>query len=398
MAERVTGLRPVVAAITLATFIDGTGAALAQSAAPSAKKFSLYGEPTPATTAPIVSDSQQTIIDSVVTSQATVTTDAPEDNNAPMYCPVGTKQGSGSADCVSLVWRGSGLSGPSSGYFAVTRSEAFDAAVVARSLVSRNATLSGSDAAGTLTSRQQVGPFWTALTSSWSDFGTADTRYTLATIGAQAKVSDYTALGFMVQADRQSFVDGVASNDSTGWLAGPYVAAFLPATGMQFQARALWGATDNEISPDGSFTDQYDGRRSLAMVDLSGPIVAGPTSISLHLGAAYSSEKSDAYTDGLSQIIPSQTTAFARSTFGVTYSRQLGATPGETVLSAGLDGNWTNTVSGPEVDYEGGSASALLGISHRFEKGQFGASIFHSGIGNGGMTTTGASLNLALEF
>lgn len=274
---------------------------------------------------------------------------------------------------------------------------AVDAAALALALVSRNTTLSGSEATGTLNSRHEFGPVWTAVSSSWSGSGSADTRYTLATIGAQAQVNDFTALGFMIQADNQSFEDGAATNDSKGWLAGPYVSAVLPATGMQFQARALWGKTDNEISPDGSYTDQYDARRGLAMVDLSGPVLAGPTSVSLHLGAAYSSMTSDAYTDNQGQMIPSLTTAISRSTFGVNFSRQLDAA-GDTVLSGALDGNWTSTVTGPAVDYEGASATASVGITHRFEKGQVGASVFHSGIGNGGMTTTDASLNLALEF
>lgn len=280
----------------------------------------------------------------------------------------------------------------------IVKRNAVEAAGLALALVSRNTTLSGSEATGTLNSQHTFGPVWTAVSTSWSDSGSADTRYTLVTLGAQTQVSDFTALGFMIQADNQSFEEGTATNDSKGWLAGPYVTAMLPATGMQFQARALWGATDNDISPDGSYTDQYDARRSLVLVDLRGPIVAGPNSLSAHLGAAYSSETSDAYTDSLSQLIPSQKTAIARSTFGLNFSRELGATPGDTVLTGTLDGNWTTTVSGAAVDYEGGSATASVGITHKFDMGQLGASIFHSGIGNDGMTTTGASLNFSMKF
>lgn len=280
----------------------------------------------------------------------------------------------------------------------VTR-DAVDAAGLALALVSRNVSLSGSEAAGALNAQQQFGPLWTALASSWSDMGSASTHYTLATIGAQTNVNDFTALGFMVQADHQAFGDGAASNDTNGWAVGTYVSAFLPATGMQVQARALWGETSNEISPDGSYTDRYDGKRSLVMIDLSGPIRAGKTTVSPHLGANYSSEKSDAYTDSQSQAIPSVKTAISQATFGVNVSRQLGATPQDLTVSWGLDGVWTSTVSGPAVDYEGGRARASFGLSKTFDNGgTFGFGMFYDGVGDDKTHTTGASLNFALAF
>ncbi|HQY44676.1 MAG TPA: hypothetical protein PK450_10915 [Paracoccaceae bacterium] len=368
--------------------------------------------PTVQQTVQVVQSSQMAVVNNVLNSQPKAPSSSfspPNTDNAYTNCASGCSSELASA-AFSTQIRTEGGYYAGYGQWVEVDPDAFDEALkpsvqrnavetagLALALVSRNTTLSGSEATGTLNSQHTFGPVWTALSSSWSGSGSADTRYTLATIGAQTQVNDFTALGFMIQADNQSFEDGAATNDSIGWLAGPYVAAALPATGMQFQARALWGKTDNEISPDGSYTDQYDARRSLAMVDLSGPVLAGPTTMALHIGAAYSSMTSDAYTDNQGQVIPSVATAIARSTFGVNFSRQLDPA-GDTVLTGNLDGNWTSTVTGPAVDYEGASATASVGITHKFEKGQIGASVFHSGIGNGGMTTTGASLNFAMKF
>ncbi|MCX8508817.1 MAG: hypothetical protein ORN49_08075 [Rhodobacteraceae bacterium] len=252
---------------------------------------------------------------------------------------------------------------------------------------------------GALNSRQEFGPFWTAFSASWSDMGTSESRYALATLGTQMQIGETTALGALLELDRASFRDGAATSEGKGWLVGPYLTTYLPNSFMQLQARALWGRTQSDLSPDGTYTDAVDSRRSLVMFDLSGPLPAGPTTITPHIGANYSSETSGAYTDSQNQAIPSVKTAISQGTLGVNVTRAIGGPSGGLTVTWGLDGVWTSTVSGPAVDYDGGRARASFGLSKVFDNGgTLGFGMFYDGLGDDKTHTTGASLNLALKF
>ena len=66
-------------------------------------------------------------------------------------------------------------------------------------------------------------------------------------------------------------MDDPANNASgRGWMVGPYFVAKTPEQPLYFEGRLLYGQTDNEISPLGTYTDSFETERWLAQLRATG--------------------------------------------------------------------------------------------------------------------------------
>lgn len=148
------------------------------------------------------------------------------------------------------------------------------------------------------------GPIWAALNSNWSDTDGFETAYTNLSFGAHMSLKDETLLGAMLQLDHAVSVEGFAEIEGVGWLIGPYYVARYGD--VDLDARLLWGRTQNDISPFGTYTDTFATERILAMVNLSGEMEAGLGTLHPLIGWSFVEDRSDAYIDALSNPVESQ--------------------------------------------------------------------------------------------
>ncbi|MBF9042027.1 hypothetical protein HKCCE4037_01705 [Rhodobacterales bacterium HKCCE4037] len=202
------------------------------------------------------------------------------------------------------------------------------------------------------------GPIWAALDSSWSDINGFETAYTLLTFGSHVYLADETLLGVMVQFDHAASTEGVAEIEGTGWLIGPYYVARYG--GVVVDARVLWGQTDNEIRPTGTYTDHFGTERVLAMLNLSGEIELERATLRPLLGWAYTEDRSEAYVDALSNPVSAQRVRLSEVETGLDWVMPIGA--GAVDFTGGMSAIFTAEEGGNE-DLEGGRGRVDLGLS-----------------------------------
>ena len=81
-------------------------------------------------------------------------------------------------------------------------------------------------------------------------------------VSHEYKLTPALLLGVLAQFDWTDEDDdrtGIAT-EGEGWLVGPYIVAKL-APHVYFQARGAWGESDNEVTPFGTYTDDFDTTR-----------------------------------------------------------------------------------------------------------------------------------------
>ncbi len=261
-------------------------------------------------------------------------------------------------------------------------------------------SMAANDGTGDLGTRLAAGPFWAELSASWADAGTASSRYVLGSVGAHTKLSDNAALGLMAEFDHISQNDPAnGSASGNGWLVGPYLVARMPGHELAFDARALWGRTDNDITPTGGPGTSVDGIRSLLMVRASTKFDMGAYAVRPRLALARAREGTGLFTDGLGATVPGITSTINQGAVGVALSRDITTSDGRLSLSTSLDGIWTNTTSGPDAAYEDGRGRLGLGLNYVTDHGgTFAASAFVDGLGQDGYQGRGFSLGYSLDF
>jgi len=260
-------------------------------------------------------------------------------------------------------------------------------------------SMSALDGTGNVDASFATGPFWGQITASWADADTAESRYVLGSAGAQKKLSDNAAVGLMAEFDHIKFDDPMGRAKGDGWLVGPYVVARVPDHELYFDARALWGRTDNEVTATGSTTDNVDGIRSLLMVRASTRLDAGPYQIRPRIELARARESTGTFIDGVGTTVPAIKGAINQAAVGLVVSRDIDTAAGKLSLSGAVDGIWTNTTNGPDATYENGRGRVAFGLNYvTSAAGTFSASAFFDGIAQDGYEGCGLSLAYNLRL
>jgi len=261
-------------------------------------------------------------------------------------------------------------------------------------------TMSAVDGTGNIGAAFAKGPFWGQITGSWSDAGAASSRYVLGSVGAHYKFSDNAALGLMAQFDHINQDDGLLGQASgNGWLVGPYVVARVPEHELYFDARALWGRSNNDITPTGAPTDSVDGVRSLIMARASTRFAVGAYELRPRIEIARARESTGLFIDGVGTPVPGIKGAINQAALGIAVSRDIPTSSGKLNVSGSLDGIWTNTTSGVDAAYEDGRARIGFGLNYKTDAaGTFSASAFVDGLAQDGYEGRGLSLAYNLTF
>ncbi len=238
------------------------------------------------------------------------------------------------------------------------------------------------------------GPIWAALNSNWSDIDGFETTYTNVSFGTHMYLQDETLLGVMVQLDRATSSEGVSGIEGTGWLIGPYYVARYG--GVDLDARLLWGRTENEISPLGTYTDRFSTERVLAMVNLSGEIEAGATLLQPLVGWSYVEDRSEAYLDALSNPVAAQRVRLSQLEVALDWTRPIGANGMEFV--GGMAGLFT-AEEGGNGSVEGARGRLDLGLRRQGQGPlNFDIGLYADGLGQSGFEAYGIDLSVDWRF
>lgn len=115
-------------------------------------------------------------------------------------------------------------------------------------------------------------PIWLNVVASWAQTDGATSGYSLATLGYHVEVSDDVLVGVMAQLDHARDETQTGWVEGAGWLAGPYIVGRAPQHPLRYEARLLYGQTQNRMSPIGTYTYTFATTRVLAQARLTGQI------------------------------------------------------------------------------------------------------------------------------
>ncbi len=183
-------------------------------------------------------------------------------------------------------------------------------------------------------------------------------HFGLVYAGADYLLTPGILIGALVQYDDLDQRTNAQSSRvyGTGWLAGPYTTIRLTEN-LFLQARTAWGASDNTISPYGTYEDAFATRRWLSRTGLVGNWQHGPWQFRPQASIAYLTDAQEAYTNSLGVAIPGQTLSLGQIKFGPEIAYRHGA-PNEVMLEprVALEGIWNfdrHTKSSIVIDEQG---------------------------------------------
>jgi hypothetical protein len=159
---------------------------------------------------------------------------------------------------------------------------------------------------------QSGNPVWFRLKGSFNKSGTVHNDDLFGAIGAHRHLNQNTLLGLTLELGHQSRIDGVAKIDGTDWLVGPYIVGRLPNQPLFYEARALWGKTNNTISPFGTDSDTFETERFLIQAKVLGKLKYGATTLTPSLSGAFTKDTQIADTDSLEMSFRSKGSNWAR--------------------------------------------------------------------------------------
>ena len=249
----------------------------------------------------------------------------------------------------------------------------------------------------------------------WVQIHGAKTRTTEANstlwvgqFGGHKFLDENTLVGAMVQLDwaDQTQRTTTGSVDGLGWMVGPYFAAKMPDQSLAFDAFATWGRSDNNVSPDGTYTDKFETERWMANAKLSGVFEANGWTIQPAIEVSYFKETQFSYIDSQNSTIPEQSISMGELRFGPSISKQWELEDGTIIRpSVGVTGVWNFA-----VDREGlfpASGQTSNDIRARFEVGltiaredewSLDVSGFYDGVGTDGFESYGGKLRLSVPL
>lgn len=237
------------------------------------------------------------------------------------------------------------------------------------------------------------GNTWAEVTGSWS----GGSSYTLGSFGAHGFVNPNLIVGGLLQFD---YADDDANNISgRGWMVGPYFAAKHGTQPLFLEGRLLYGQTENEITPLGSYTDSFETKRWLGQLRATGQYEYQNTTLMPLLDFIYTDDSQQAYTDTLGNTIASQTVGLMRFSAGMDFKTPLPVQAGTLDLTGGLSAIYTSTNGGAaQQDFEGGHGRAHLGLNYDMGTG----ATMHVGTFYDGLLSDyeayGAKIGIELKF
>ncbi|MBW3096814.1 Ig-like domain-containing protein [Pseudohoeflea coraliihabitans] len=248
---------------------------------------------------------------------------------------------------------------------------------------------------------------WAEVYGSTGENGTTDTSLWLAHLGAHYFLTPDLLVGALAQFDWADHDDAASggSGEGFGWMVGPYVAGRVAGTGLAYEVRALWGQSDNSVSPLGTFSDDFGTERWLISGKLQGELTLDTLVINPTLQLSYFRETQEAYIDSLTNPIPEQTIALGEARFGPQIGRSFALDNGSVLeTSLGLSGvvNFgVDTAAAQQLDLGNGDLRGRLdaGVSLINAAGwKLSASGYYDGLGSESYEAMGGRLRVAIPL
>ncbi|ATG48567.1 hypothetical protein CEW89_13970 [Celeribacter ethanolicus] len=250
------------------------------------------------------------------------------------------------------------------------------------------------------------GPFWMAVSGSWSDSDTEDMSYGLASLGYHTALSSGAIIGAMVQYDMAEQEDAQGTKvEGTGWLVGPYFASQIGDHPFFVDGRLLFGETDNDITLSTGQTGSFSGDRMLASLGAQGRVEMdkGWTLIP-NLTLSHVSDSQDAYVSG-GIVVPEQKVTLTELAAGLDFEVPILVPEGDLMLDFGISGIYSHTKgSGAASAYiteeEGHRGRMDVGLSYDNGSGlRTSGSAFVDGLGGDtDVSSYGLSFEVAFTF
>lgn len=214
------------------------------------------------------------------------------------------------------------------------------------------------------------GPFWIAVSGSWSDSDTEEMSYGLTSLGYHTKLSSGTVIGAMVQYDMAEQEDAQGTIvEGTGWLVGPYFASQIGDHPFFVDGRLLFGETDNDIALSTGQTGSFTGDRMLASLAAQGRVEMdrGWTLIP-NLTLSHVSDSQNAYVSG-GTLVPEQKVALTEIAAGLDFEVPIFVAKGDLMLDFGISGIYSHAkgsgaASAYITEVEGHRGRAEVGLSY----------------------------------
>lgn len=247
-------------------------------------------------------------------------------------------------------------------------------------------------------------PIWFLIAGSRSDDIGGRSDYLFGAIGSHWKFSPNALAGVLLEIDHMSNSDSPSRIKGTGWMLGPYFVAKLPEQPLFFEGRLLGGTTRNRISPFGSYSDRFTTRRLLAQLKVSGQLEYGQTTLIPSLSGSYTTDRQQAYTDSLGNLIPKQGVALGQLAVGLDFRTPVLLFDHPWMIGGGASGIYTkSSTSGfvPDADsgFEGGRGRVTFSASTTMRNGgQVNLSAHYDGLGASDYEAYGIELGLNWAF
>lgn len=250
---------------------------------------------------------------------------------------------------------------------------------------------------------------WTQINGSKATQTNTKSEFWSANFGTHYFVSNDMLIGVLTQFDWAEEANSATNSNvsGNGFLVGPYIAGKLKDHPLFYEARALWGQSDNDISPIGTYTDSFETERWLASLKVQGSYdLNDELTLKPEASLSYFKETQEAYTDTNSNLIPEQTISLGEFKFGPTITRSFDAGNGFTMrTSIGVSGitnfavNNANTSTSNSFANENLRARVDAGLELENEYGiRFTATGFYDGIGASGFDSYGGTLGLVIPL
>lgn len=240
---------------------------------------------------------------------------------------------------------------------------------------------------------------WVRMRGSWSTNDTTDNSYVLGAVGSHTKLTPNAHFGAMLVFDRATSDDGTAETSGTGWLVGPYTVVKHPDQPLIFDGTLLFGRTSNETSPAGTYTDSYDGKRVLANMNVSGNVAMDRFVLTPRVGASWSREVSQAYTDSNSASVPQVTQSNLTLAIGFDVRVPVMMETGSLDLLGGMTGFMSQTEDSAGDDRQENSAQVSAGAHYVTEdETHIRVKAFVDGLGLDDYEGFGLELTVSKEF
>ena len=245
---------------------------------------------------------------------------------------------------------------------------------------------------------------WFSLSGSRSQSGGTTSDYVFGALGTHLKIHDHLLVGMMVVLDHVASRDASGRINGRGWMAGPYVVSKHPRHPLYFEGRVLAGTSENTISPFNTYRDNFDTRRILAQVKVSGELQLGKLTVTPSLSGSYASDRQSAYNDSLGNLIGAQSFEMYQTELGVNLTRTTLIMGHPWVLQGGLSGlvSGTATHGGPAgttPDFIGGRGKVRLSAATELGRGaRINLSTSYDGIGTPNYESIGLEFSFLWDF